>query len=92
VRHGSRTKPTNRPTYARLAFPPAARFLNWCSDRPEYRDQVHTDACITRMARDELPKKSAKDDCLQREQLPAWFAAVRQIGIPSSPPICKLRC
>jgi hypothetical protein len=34
------------------------------------------------MARDELPKKSAKDDCLQREQLPAWFAAVRQIGNP----------
>jgi integrase len=34
------------------------------------------------MARDELPKKSAKDDCLQREQLPAWFAAVRQIQNP----------
>jgi integrase len=27
-------------------------------------------------------RKSAKDDCLQREQLPAWFAAVRQIGNP----------
>lgn len=34
------------------------------------------------MARDELPKKSAKDDCPQRDQLPAWFAAVRQIGNP----------
>jgi hypothetical protein len=54
-------------------------FLNWCSDRPEYRDQVQPGACITRMARDELPKEAAKDDCLQREQLPAWFAAVRQI-------------
>ena len=46
------------------------------------RDRVQAGACITRMAKDELPKKSAKDDCLQREQLPAWFAAVRQIGNP----------
>jgi integrase len=71
-----------RPTHTRLAFGLLRAFLNWCSDRPEYRDQARTDACITRMARDELPKKSAKDDCLQREQLPAWFAAVRQIQNP----------
>jgi hypothetical protein len=48
-------------------------------------------ACITRMARDELPKNTAKDDCLQREQLPAWFVAVRQIGNLSAP-ICRLHC
>jgi integrase len=72
----------SRPTHTRLAFGLLRAFLNWCADRPEYRDQAHKDACITRMARDELPKKSAKDDCLQREQLPAWFAAVRQIGNP----------
>ncbi|MCM8623273.1 MAG: integrase family protein [Candidatus Accumulibacter sp.] len=71
-----------RPTHTRLAFSLLRAFLNWCSDRPEYRDQVQADACITRMARDELPKKIAKDDCLQREQLPAWFAAVRQIQNP----------
>jgi hypothetical protein len=71
-----------RPTHTRLAFGLLRAFLNWCADRPEYRDQAHKDACITRMARDELPKKSAKDDCLQREQLPAWFAAVRQIQNP----------
>jgi integrase len=71
-----------RPTHTRLAFSLLRAFLNWCSDRPEYRDQVQADACITRMARDELPKKAAKDDCLQREQLPAWFAAVRQIQNP----------
>jgi len=71
-----------RPTHTRLAFGLLRAFLNWCADRPEYRDQAHKDACIARMARDELPKKSAKDDCLQREQLPAWFAAVRQIGNP----------
>ena len=71
-----------RPTHTRLAFGLLRAFLNWCSDRPEYRHQVQAGACITRLAKDELPKKSAKDDCLQREQLPAWFAAVRQIQNP----------
>ncbi|MCM8623944.1 MAG: integrase family protein [Candidatus Accumulibacter sp.] len=73
---------TKRPTHAALAFRYLRAFLNWCSDRPEYRDQVQADACITRLAKDELPKKAAKDDCLQREQLPAWFASVRQIQNP----------
>jgi integrase len=82
VRAWLQDEAARRPTHAALAFRYLRAFLNWCSDRPEYRDQAHKDACLTRMARDELPKKSAKDDCLQREQLPAWFAAVRQIGNP----------
>lgn len=71
-----------RPTQANNAFVRLRAFLNWCADRPEYCSQAHADACINRTARDELPKKTAKDDCLQREQLPAWFAAVRQIHNP----------
>ena len=71
-----------RPTHARLAFGLLRAFLNWCSDRSEYRDQIHADACTPRAARELLPKKSAKDDCLQREQLPLWFEHVRQIGNP----------
>ena len=82
VRAWLKDEATHRPTYARLSFALLRAFLNWCSDRPEYRDQVQPDACITRMAKDELPKKIAKDDCLQREQLPAWFACVRQIQNP----------
>ena len=82
VRAWLKNEAAHRPTYARLAFALLRAFLNWCSDRPEHRGQAHADACNTRMARDELPKKSAKDDCLQREQLPAWFAAVRQIQNP----------
>ncbi len=82
VRAWLQDESAKRPTHTRLAFGLLRAFLNWCSDRPEYRDQVRPDACITRMAKDELPKKAVKDDCLQREQLPAWFAAVRQIGNP----------
>ncbi|TXH39722.1 MAG: DUF4102 domain-containing protein [Burkholderiaceae bacterium] len=71
-----------RPTHARLAFGLLRAFLNWCGDRPEYRAQVHADACAARLAKESLPKKAAKDDCLQREQLPAWFEQVRRIGNP----------
>lgn len=71
---------TERPTRARLAVSLLATFINWCSDRPEYREQVNTDACV-RMKK-ELPKPKAKDDCLQREQLRLWFEHVRRISNP----------
>ena len=71
-----------RPTFARLAFSLLRAFLNWCSDRPEYRAYVHVGACASRLTRDELPKKAAKDDCLQREQLPLWFEHVRKLRNP----------
>lgn len=70
---------TRRPTHARLCFGILRAFLNWCSDRKEYRNIVHVDACAPRIAKDQLPKKAAKDDCLQREQLPAWFKQVSAI-------------
>ncbi|MBK9783392.1 MAG: integrase family protein [Betaproteobacteria bacterium] len=71
-----------RPTHARLAFGLLRAFLNWCSDSPKHRDCTHSDACTARLAKNELPKKAAKNDCMQREQLPAWFGAVRRIGNP----------
>ncbi len=71
-----------RPTQAQNAFVRLRAFLNWCADRPEYKGQIHTDACASRLARDELPRKAAKDDCLQREQLPLWFEHVRQLANP----------
>lgn len=67
-----------RPTRARLAVSLLATFINWCSDRPAYREQVHADACI-RMKKD-LPKPKAKSDCLQREQLKPWFEHVRKLS------------
>lgn len=71
-----------RPTVAMSAFVRLRAFLNWCATRPEYKGQAHADACATRTARDELPKPSVKDDCLQREQLPLWFDAVRKLSNP----------
>jgi integrase len=71
-----------RPTQARQAFGALRAFLAWCEDRADYRGLAAPDAATPRTARQELPKKAAKDDCLQREQLPAWFAAVRQLANP----------
>ena len=70
----------HRPTRARLALSLLGTFLNWCSDRPEYRNEVNPDACI-RMKKD-LPKPQAKDDCLQREQVKLWFDHVQRISNP----------
>lgn len=82
IRVWLKAEASRRPTHAALAFRLLRAFLNWCGDRPEYRHLAHVDACSSRLPRDELPKRNARDDCLQREQLPAWFAAVRQIGNP----------
>lgn len=82
VRAWLKANSPTRPTHAALAFRLLRAFLNWCGDRPEYRHLAHVDACSSRLSRDELPKRAARDDCLQREQLPAWFAAVRQIPNP----------
>jgi integrase len=44
---------------------------------------VPAGACKAQQVRDELPKKNVKkDDCVQREQLPMWFKAVRQMANP----------
>ena len=82
VRQWLKDEAVARPTFARLAFSLLRAFLNWCADRPEYRAYVHADACASRLTRDELPKKAAKDDCLQREQLPLWFEHVRKLHNP----------
>jgi integrase len=72
-----------RPTQAALAFRLFSVFVNWCESQPDYMRLVPPGACKAQQVRDELPSKNAKqDDCLQREQLPMWFNAVREMGNP----------
>ena len=82
VRAWLKDEARRRPTQAMNAFVRLRAFLNWCATKPEYRAQTHTDACASRLARDELPKVTPKDDCLQREQLPLWFKHVRKLANP----------
>lgn len=72
----------SRPSSARLALRLLKAFLFWCARHPTYKGIVTTNAAQSKKARESLGKAKLKNDVLQREQLPAWFAAVKQIGNP----------
>ena len=72
----------DRPSSARLSWRLLTVFLNWCSEQPQYADLLPRNPAKTKKAREALGKQGVKDDVLTREQLPAWFAAVRQIQNP----------
>jgi len=72
-----------RPTPARLSWRLLRAFLTWCGETPEYAPLVTGNPAKNRNTREALGKPGAKRDALQREQLPAWFAAVQQIGNPA---------
>lgn len=68
-----------RPASARLALRLLSVFLNWCKAHPDYGAALAGNAAQSRKAREVLGKPQTKDDVLLREQLPAWFAAVRAL-------------
>ena len=72
-----------RPTPARLAWRLLRAFLNWCAEHPEYGPLMPArNPAKTRRTREALGKPGVKSDALLKEQLPAWFAAVRAIRNP----------
>lgn len=72
-----------RPTRAALAFRLLSVFVNWCESQTELAGLVPAGACKSRQVREAVPSKNTKEgDCLQREQLPTWFAAVRSLSNP----------
>jgi integrase len=71
-----------RPSQTRLAFGHFRTFLSWCEGEDQFCGIAASDACSHQKVLDRLPAKKAKADVLLREQLPAWFAAVRQIRNP----------
>lgn len=72
-----------RASSARLAWRLLSVFLNWCAEHEQYAAIVPPrNPAKTKKAREALGKATAKRDVLMREQLPAWFAAVRAIGNP----------
>ncbi|MBU4317471.1 MAG: tyrosine-type recombinase/integrase [Proteobacteria bacterium] len=71
-----------RGARTRLAFSLLRAFINWCDQTPSYSGLVPTGACHTRIKREAIPRQKLRDDCLQREQLPSWFAAVLSLSNP----------
>jgi integrase len=73
----------NRPTNAAQSFRLLRAFIRWAADMPLYRGIVAPDSYTARAVKDAVPKNQAKEgDSLQREQLPAWFDAVRKVQNP----------
>ena len=71
-----------RPTRARLSLRLLKAFLFWCARHSTYKTIVTANPAQSKTARESLGRVKVKNDVLQREQLPAWFAAVKKIGNP----------
>ena len=72
-----------RPSAARLAWRCLKAFLGWCTEQPEYAPALQSvNPAKTKKARESLGKSGVKQDALLKEQLPAWFEAVRQLQNP----------
>lgn len=72
-----------RPASARLAWRCLNAFLSWCAEQPEYKPVLPDgNPAKTKKARESLGKAGVKQDALLKEQLPAWFGAVRSLQNP----------
>jgi len=71
-----------RPARTRLALRILKAFLRWCSSEADFKALTTATAASGNKTREAAGKKKTKNDYIQREQLPAWFAHVLQIGNP----------
>lgn len=71
-----------RPTYGRLAWRCLKVFLGWCAEQAAYKHLLPENPAKTKKSREAFGKAAAKTGVLLREQLPAWFAAVKGIDNP----------
>ena len=74
---------TRRPTNTAQSYRLLRAFIRWAADMPAYSGIIASEAYSASKVREAVPKGRAADgDGLQREQLPAWFDAVRKIANP----------
>ncbi len=78
----ARVETVSRPSSGRLAMRLLKACLNWCAAHPVYGAIVTSNAAKSTKARESLGKPKVKHDLLQREQLAAWFDAVKKIRNP----------
>jgi len=84
VEEWARVEVMKRPARARLSLRLLKAFLFWCSRHPTYKATVTNNAAQNKEASEILGKANVRNDVLQREQLPVWFDAVKQIHNPVS--------
>ena len=77
-----------RPTSAAQSYRLLRAFIRWANEepgegQPDYRGIIPANAYSAKKVKNAVPDSNTKEgDCLQREQLPAWFKAVRALPNP----------
>lgn len=72
-----------RPTMTALSYRLLRAFIRWANEERNYKGLIPEGSYSAKRVKDIVPSSEAKeDDCLQREQLPAWFQAVRSLSNP----------
>ncbi|AKH38225.1 MULTISPECIES: tyrosine-type recombinase/integrase [Nitrosomonas] len=82
IEEWAKTEAIKRPTRTRLSVRLLRAFLFWCGKHFVYQEIVTTNPAQNRSIKEITGKPKAKNDVLQREQLPAWFKSVQQIQNP----------
>ncbi len=71
-----------RPSSSAIALSMMRAFLAWCQSHKEYKSIVTSNITKAQEVTQAIGKVGVKHDALQREQLAAWFDAVKSIGNP----------
>ena len=72
-----------RPTSAAQSYRLLRAFIRWTNDEKAHSGLAPAEAYAAKKVKAAVPKNRTKEgDCLQREQLPAWFDAVRKLHNP----------
>ncbi|SFM95809.1 tyrosine-type recombinase/integrase, partial [Nitrosomonas communis] len=82
IEEWAKVESVKRATQARLALRLLRACLFWCNRHSFYSEIVTSNAAQNRSIKETLGKPRTRNDVLQREQLPAWFEAIRQIQNP----------
>lgn len=71
-----------RPGVAAQTYRLLFACLNWCNEQPEYAGLIDVVALKSKAVKKTVTKLKARDDVLQREQLPAFFTELSKITNP----------
>ncbi|UTV55196.1 tyrosine-type recombinase/integrase [Burkholderia arboris] len=74
---------SERPTRAAYAYRMLKAFVRWCDGQERFSGLIPADCYSSQKVKALLPGTNTKEgDSLQREQLAAWFGAVRRLHNP----------
>lgn len=82
IENWAATEAKTRKSVSRRAHSCLKTFFSWCKEQRQYRHLVATNPAKTKKSKEVFGTPTVRMDVLQREQLPSWFAHVRQIPNP----------